>query len=57
MRIRTYIGSLLIKAGMAVTPKDVRDLVRNTLLYHVPDALTSEEKSEVEAFAKYMKRN
>lgn len=45
--IRVFIGAALIRAGMAIIPKDTRDLVRGILLYHVPGALTEAEKAEI----------
>lgn len=47
--IRTFIGKILIKAGMAILPADVRRLVRNVIMYHVPGALSENEKAEVRA--------
>jgi hypothetical protein len=47
--MRTLIGGLLIKVGMAILPKDVRSMARNIMLYHVPGALTKAERREVEA--------
>lgn len=47
--MRVLIGSLLIRAGMAIIPRDTRELVRGIMLYHVPGALTEAEKAEVRA--------
>lgn len=49
MRVRVFLGTLLIKSGMAIIPRDVRDLVRGVLMYHVPGALTESEKARVRA--------
>lgn len=45
--MRVWIGTMLIKAGMAIIPRDVRDLVRGLLAYHIPGALTEDEKEQV----------
>lgn len=45
--MRVFIATLLIKAGFALLPVDLRKLVRALLLYHVPGALTEDEKAEV----------
>ena len=45
--MRVLIGSLLIKAGMAIIPSETRRIVRNLLMFHVPGALSEEEKREV----------
>lgn len=50
--IRTFIGSSLIKLGMSILPSDVRKLVRNIVMFHVPGALTDSEKAEVIAAKK-----
>jgi len=47
--MRTIIGTLLIKIGVQILPKEVRNLVRGILLYHVPGALTEAEKADVRA--------
>lgn len=47
--MRMLIGTLLIRAGFATIPKDVRHMVRSILMYHVPGALTEDEKSEIRA--------
>lgn len=47
--MRVFIGSLLIRAGFAIIPRDVRLLVRNIIMYHVPGALTEAEKADVRA--------
>lgn len=46
---RTFIGCLLIKAGMAMVPPDVRKFVCGVIMYHVPGAMTEDEKAEVRA--------
>lgn len=45
--MRVLLGSLLIRAGMAILPKEVRRLVCNVLLYHVPGGISEAEKAEV----------
>lgn len=47
--MRLWIGKLLLKAGMAVIPADVREMVIKIVMYHVPGALTEDEKAEVRA--------
>lgn len=47
--MRHFIGTLLIRAGFAIIPKETRYLVRGILLYHVPGALTETEKAEIRA--------
>ena len=43
------IGTFLIRIGVKILPKDVHDMVRGMLLYHVPGALTEFEKGDVRA--------
>lgn len=45
--MRLFIARLLLKAGMALLPKEVRDLTRDLLMYHVPGALSEDRKREV----------
>lgn len=47
--MRVFIGCLLIRLGMAIIPSGVRDMVRGIIMYHVPGALTEEEKAEIRA--------
>lgn len=47
--MRMFLGKALIKIGVAILPCDVRKMVRDILLYHVPGALTETEKAEVRA--------
>jgi hypothetical protein len=54
--LRTMIATLLIKAGMAILPKDVYEVVRWILLYHVPGALTESEKVAVDELARQRRR-
>ncbi len=53
---RSFIGSLLIRAGMAIVPADVRAMLRGILLYHVPGMLTEQEKADIRA-AKMLQRD
>jgi hypothetical protein len=46
---RTFVGCLLIKAGMAMVPADVREFVRGIIMYHVPGAMSETEKAEIRA--------
>jgi hypothetical protein len=46
--MRVFFGCLLLRAGMALLPKDVRQMVRRVLMYHVPGGLTEAEKADVE---------
>lgn len=55
--MRTLLGGLLIKAGMAILPKDVRKMVRDILLYHVPGGITGKEKADVAAAKKAWSRS
>lgn len=45
--MRTFVGTMLIKAGMAILPPEVRKMVRKVLMYHVPGALSEDEKREI----------
>jgi hypothetical protein len=45
--IRVAVAKALIHIAMAILPSNTRRLVRNILLYHVPGALTEDEKREV----------
>ena len=45
--MRVFIAAMLIKLAMAILPKEVRNTVRGLLMYHVPGALTEDEKSKV----------
>jgi hypothetical protein len=47
--MRDFIGTLLIKAGMAVLPAETKELVRGILLYHVPGMLSENEKADIRA--------
>jgi hypothetical protein len=47
MRFRLLLASWLLKAGMALLPKETQDLVRDLLMFHVPGALTVERKLEI----------
>lgn len=47
--MRLLIAKLLLKLGMALLPKDVRDMVRDLLMYHVPGAVSEERKAEIRA--------
>ncbi len=47
--MRVWIGTILIRAGMAMLPADTRKLFQDILLYHVPGALTEAEKAHVRA--------
>lgn len=47
--MRFRIARLLIKAGVALLPHDVRDMVRGIVMYHVPGALTEDEKATIRA--------
>lgn len=49
--MRFVIARALITLGVFILPKDIRELTRNLLMYHVPNALTDAEKREVELFA------
>jgi hypothetical protein len=46
-RFRTWLGATLITCGVAVIPSQVRKLVRDILMFHVPGALTEVEKRGV----------
>jgi hypothetical protein len=45
--MRVFIGSILIRLGMWVLPVNVRQQVRSILLFHVPGALSDQEKSDL----------
>jgi len=49
LSVRAKIGCLLIAWGMRIMPDNVRHMVRGILMYHVPGALTEDEKREVRA--------
>lgn len=49
--MRIFIGCLFIKAGMAIIPKGVHHMIRGLLMYHVPNALSEDEKSAVRQWA------
>lgn len=44
---RVLIGCGLIKLGMAILPAQTRKMFRNVIMFHVPGALTEEEKDDV----------
>ncbi len=45
--MRVLIARGFISFGMWLLPVDVRRVVRNMMMFHVPGALTDEEKDEV----------
>lgn len=45
--LRVFLGSLLIRTGMAIVPAEARDLARGMIMYHVPGALTEAEKAKI----------
>jgi hypothetical protein len=45
---RIWLGCTLITRGMSILPSAVRKRVRDVLMYHVPGALTDDEKRSVE---------
>jgi hypothetical protein len=47
--LRLVVGTVLIKAGFALIPAEVKDMVRGMILYHVPGAMTEAEKADVRA--------
>jgi hypothetical protein len=49
LSLRAKMGCLLIAWGIWIIPGNVRHMVRGILMYHVPGALTEDEKREVRA--------
>lgn len=47
--MRHWLGVAFIKIGFALVGKDTRRMFRNIVMYHVPGALTEDEKAEVRA--------
>lgn len=47
--IRYRIGKAMVIVGLKVMPAGTRTMLRMILLYHVPGALTEEEKCAVRA--------
>ncbi len=45
--MRVLVARGFISLGMWLLPSDVRKLVRGMMMFHVPGALTDEEKDEV----------
>lgn len=45
--MRLWIAKWLLRGGMALLPKGVRDMTRDLLVYHVPGALSEERKAEI----------
>ena len=45
--MRVLVARGFISFGMWLLPADVRKLVRGMMMFHVPGALTDEEKDEV----------
>ena len=45
--MRVLIACGFISFGMWLLPADVRRVARNMMMFHVPGALTDEEKDEV----------
>ena len=47
--MRMWLGTTLIKLGFAIIPADVREMARGIMMYHVPGALSEEQKAEIRA--------
>jgi len=45
--LRCLVGRMLISTGMAIIPSDVKEAMRGMMMYHVPGALTENEKASV----------
>lgn len=50
--MRLFIGRLLLRAGMAVLPRDVRELTRDLMMYHVPNGISVERRAELQKMKK-----
>lgn len=53
--VRSFIGVYTVRIGFAILPADVREIVRGIFLYHVPGALTENEKAEIELAASHIR--
>jgi hypothetical protein len=53
--IRAAVGVALIKTGVRILPDRVRKTVRGMLLYHVPGALSEDEKRDIREAAAEMR--
>lgn len=47
--MRHWLGIAFIKMGFALMGEDTRKMFRNIVMYHVPGALTEDEKADVRA--------
>ena len=45
--MRLALARLFLKTGMALLPRETRDLVRDLLMFHVPGAVPEERKREI----------
>lgn len=59
--MRTWIGGILIKAGVKILPAETRRMVIGMLAYHIPGALPADEKAwvrkEIAEVQKHRKAN
>ena len=47
--MRLFFAQWFLRLGMALLPRDVRELVREVLMFHTPGALTEGQKAAIRA--------
>lgn len=47
--MKVWLGKLLIRLGMAILPKDIRQMAIDLIMYHAPNALSEERRAEIRA--------